>query len=203
MELSQIEGSVQAEGSFGKVEISGVPPRRARRHGHAGVSVLDAGGETYIKTTFGLVRAERINGSLTVEDSNGSVKATTIHGAASVRTSFGSVALTGVDGGVDVDKSEWLGGRFRRAGKEYRGRVQRNHIALIVRAPCASRSRMAAATTSPRVLSFGKVSSELDVTASGTLGGDSLNGRIGGGGCPLQLTNSNGNIEILKATSRH
>ncbi len=51
--------------------------------------------------------------------------------------------------------------------------------------------------------SFGKVSSELDVTASGTLGGDSLNGRIGGGGCPLQLTNSNGNIEILKATSRH
>jgi hypothetical protein len=32
------------------------------------------------------------------------------------------------------------------------------------------------------------------------VGGDSLNGKIGNGACTLSLTNSNGNIEILKLT---
>jgi hypothetical protein len=39
----------------------------------------------------------------------------------------------------------------------------------------------------------------LPVTASGTMGGDSLNGTIGNGACSLGLTNSNGNIEITRA----
>ncbi len=37
------------------------------------------------------------------------------------------------------------------------------------------------------------------VTATGTIGSDSLNGKIGNGGCELRLTDSNSNIEILKA----
>jgi hypothetical protein len=36
------------------------------------------------------------------------------------------------------------------------------------------------------------------ITTSGQVGGDSLNGKIGNGACTLSLTNSNGNIEILK-----
>jgi hypothetical protein len=40
----------------------------------------------------------------------------------------------------------------------------------------------------------------LPVTASGSIGGDSLNGTIGSGGCRLQLTDSNGSIEIVKAS---
>jgi len=47
--------------------------------------------------------------------------------------------------------------------------------------------------------SFGSIHSEMPLTASGTIGADSLNGRIGAGGCALSLTDSNGNIEILKA----
>jgi hypothetical protein len=46
--------------------------------------------------------------------------------------------------------------------------------------------------------SFGHISSALPVTSTGTIGGDSLNGKIGNGGCTLSLTNSNGNIEIAK-----
>jgi hypothetical protein len=46
--------------------------------------------------------------------------------------------------------------------------------------------------------SFGRVSSELPITATGNLGGDSLTGTIGGGGCQLQLNDSNGSIEIAK-----
>jgi hypothetical protein len=47
--------------------------------------------------------------------------------------------------------------------------------------------------------SFGRVSSELPVTATGNIGGDSLNGTIAGGGCLLQITDSNGSIEIARA----
>ena len=46
--------------------------------------------------------------------------------------------------------------------------------------------------------SFGHITSELPVTASGQLGGDSLAGKIGNGGCTLSLTNTNGTVEILK-----
>jgi hypothetical protein len=35
-------------------------------------------------------------------------------------------------------------------------------------------------------------------TSMGQLGRDSLNGKIGNGGCTLSLTNSNGSIEVLK-----
>jgi hypothetical protein len=33
------------------------------------------------------------------------------------------------------------------------------------------------------------------------MGGDSLNGKINSGGCPLQLTDNNGSVEILRADS--
>jgi hypothetical protein len=49
--------------------------------------------------------------------------------------------------------------------------------------------------------SLGKVTSELPITTTGTISGDSLNGKITGGGCALQLTNSTGKIEILKGSS--
>src|SRR5436853_6638566 len=47
--------------------------------------------------------------------------------------------------------------------------------------------------------SFGRISSELPVTSTGSIGGDTMNGTIGPGGCPLQLTDSNGTIEMPKA----
>jgi hypothetical protein len=46
--------------------------------------------------------------------------------------------------------------------------------------------------------SFGRISSELPVTSTGSMGGDTLNGTIGSGGCTLQLNDTNGTIEITK-----
>jgi hypothetical protein len=47
--------------------------------------------------------------------------------------------------------------------------------------------------------SFGRISSDLPVTSTGSIGGDTLNGTINGGGCALQLNDTNGSIEITKA----
>src|SRR6266850_3365995 len=51
----------------------------------------------------GLLRAERIKGSLDVDNANGGVSASDIGGSARVRTSFGSVFLKGVNGAVTVE----------------------------------------------------------------------------------------------------
>jgi hypothetical protein len=36
------------------------------------------------------------------------------------------------------------------------------------------------------------------MAVSGALTGDSISGKIGGGGCEMRLTNQNGNIDIVK-----
>ena len=50
--------------------------------------------------------------------------------------------------------------------------------------------------------SFGRISTELPVGASGGVSGESLNGKIGDGRCELTVNNSNGNIDLLKGTGR-
>jgi hypothetical protein len=53
-------------------------------------------------------------------------------------------------------------------------------------------------------VTFGKVSSELPIMTTGTIDGDSLNGKINGGGCQMQLANNSGGIQILKnSSSKH
>ena len=46
--------------------------------------------------------------------------------------------------------------------------------------------------------SFGKISTEMPLTTTGAVGGDSLSGKIGDGRCEATLTNSNGNIDLVK-----
>ena len=50
--------------------------------------------------------------------------------------------------------------------------------------------------------SFGKISTEMPFTTSGAVGGDSLTGKIGDGRCEVLLTNSNGNIDLMKQARR-
>jgi hypothetical protein len=50
--------------------------------------------------------------------------------------------------------------------------------------------------------SFGAIRSELPITTTGSVGGDSLSGRIGAGGCAVSLTDTSGSIDILRNPSR-
>ena len=152
------------------------------------------GGDAYAKTSFGAINVQRVNGNLTIENTNGPVSANAVKGDATARTSFGAVSLEEISGSVSVDN-------------------QNGVVSVSLARPAAGCKTITAKTSfSPMQIrlaenasydltartSFGHITSELPVTASGNIGGDSLNGKIGGGGCTLSLTNSNGNIEILK-----
>jgi hypothetical protein len=188
-------GNVTLESSFGAIEASNIPKGIRAITGNGAITLTDIGADAYAKTSFGAILAERINGNFTAEDSNGSVTARNVRGDASVNTSFSGVTLESVGGKIRVDNQN--GGIYVTANRSSNGcrdiALKTSFSAIRVRVPDGVGYNLSAHT------SFGRITSELPVTASGNIGGDSLNGMIGAGGCQLQLNNSNGSIEIAKA----
>jgi hypothetical protein len=187
--------SVTLKTSFGAIEASNIPKGIRAVTGNGGITLADIGGDTFAKTSFGSVLAERISGNLTVENSNGSVTARTVKGDASVNTSFAGVTLESIGGRITVDNQNGaISVTAMRPASGCRDiSLKTSFSSIRVRVPDGVGYNLSART------SFGRISSELPVTSTGSIGGDSLNGTIGPGGCQLQLTNSNGSIEIAKA----
>jgi DUF4097 and DUF4098 domain-containing protein YvlB len=188
-------GSVTLKSSFGAIEASNIPKGIRAATGNGGITLTDIGGDTFAKTSFGSVLAERIGGSLTVENSNGSVTARNVKGDARVNTSFAGVTLEAVGGRITVDNQN--GAVSVAAVRPANGcrdiSLKTSFSSILVRVPEGVGYNLTART------SFGRISSELPVISTGSIGGDTLNGKVGSGGCQLQLTDSNGSIEIAKA----
>ena len=120
---------------------------------------------------------------------------TGVTGDAGVRTSFAGVTLETVGGRITVDNQN--GAISVTAVRPASGcrdiSLKTSFSSIRVRVPEGLGYNLTART------SFGRISSELPVTSTGSIGGDTLNGTIGSSGCQLQLTDSNGSIEIAKA----
>ena len=181
--------------SFGAIEATNIPKGIRAITGNGAITLIDIGADAYAKTSFGSIDAERISGNFTGEDSNGSVTARNVKGDALVTTSFAGVTLESIGGRIRVDNQN--GAISVVAVRPASGcrdiSLKTSFSSIRVRIPDGIGYNVSART------SFGRVSSDLPVTATGNIGGDSLNGTIGGGGCQLQLTDSNGSIEIAKA----
>jgi len=192
--VRDIKGKATLNTSFGGIDGSGLPKGVRATTGNGKITLNDVGGDTYAKTSFGSVDIHRVNGNLTIENSNGPVTASGVRGDASAKTSFASVTLDEVAGAITVDDQNGTvtvsGARNSSSCKNVS--LKTSFAPMQVRLPADAGYDLNART------SFGHISSELPVTSTGMLGGDSLNGKIGNGGCTLSLTNSNGNIEILK-----
>ncbi len=181
--------------SFGAIEAANIPKGIRAITGNGAISITDIGADAYAKTSFGSIDAERINGNLTAEDTNGSVTAKNVKGDATVTTSFSGVTLESVGGRVTVDNQN--GAIDVSASRPASGcrdiSLKTSFSSIRVRIPDGVGYNVSART------SFGRIRTDLPLTATGSLGGDSLNGTIGNGGCQLRLTGANGNIEISKA----
>jgi DUF4097 and DUF4098 domain-containing protein YvlB len=132
---------------------------------------------------------------LAVENSNGSVTARNIKGDAIVNTSFAGVTLEGIGGRISVDNQNGaISVTAMRPASGCRDiSLKTSFSSIRVHIPEGLGYKLTART------SFGRISSELPVTSTGGIGGETLNGTIGSGSCQLQLTDSNGSIEIAKA----
>ena len=165
--------------SFGAIEASNIPKGVRATTGNGAINLTDIGADTYAKTSFGSITAEHINGNLTAEDSNGSVTARNVKGDANVTTSFSGVTLESIGGRITVDNQN--GAIYVTALHPSAGcrdiSLKTSFSSIRVGIPEGVGYNLAAHT------SFGRISSDLPVTASGNIGGDSLNGTIGSGGC--------------------
>jgi DUF4097 and DUF4098 domain-containing protein YvlB len=180
--------------SFGTIEASGLPKGVRATTGNGRIELRDVGGDTYAKTSFGAVNVQRVSGNLTIENTNGPVSANSVKGDATARTSFGAASLDDIGGAISVDNQNGAVSisAARTSGGCKNITAKTSFSPMQIRLPENAGYDLTART------SFGHITSELPVTASGQLGGDSLDGKIGNGGCTLSLTNANGNVEILK-----
>ena len=194
--IHEIKGSATLNTSFGAIEASGLRKYVRATTGNGRISLSDVGGEVFAKTSFGAVTVQRVNGNLTIENANGQVTANSVKGDATAKTSFAAVTLDDITGHITVDNQN--GAVMLTAARVPAGcngiSVKTSFSPIQVRLPEGAGYTLTART------SFGRINSELPITTVGQVGGDSLNGKIGNGACTLSLTNTNGNIEILKLT---
>lgn len=194
--LRSAHGPVELKSSFGAIEASDLPRGVRAINGNGAINLTDVTGDTFAKTSFGSVSVDRLGGNLTVENSNGSVTARNVKGDATVTTSFAGVTLEGIGGKISVDNQN--GGISVAAVRPASGcrdiALKTSFSSIRVRIPEGLGYNLTART------SFGRITSDLPITATGSVGTDSLTGTIGSGGCQLQLTNSNGSIEITKSS---
>ncbi|HWZ85624.1 MAG TPA: hypothetical protein VN032_05440 [Thermoanaerobaculia bacterium] len=192
--LANVGGRVDARGSFGKISVTQARKDVRVVGNNSAVTLSDVSGAASVSTSFGLVEATRIEGDLTVDNSNGAVRATAVKGGAKVTTSFAPVALDGIAGRVDVDNQngsiEVRG--LPGAGKCFPVTLKGSFAPIRLYVSEGTGYDVSART------SFGKVSSQVPLTISGSISTDALSGKIGDGKCPLSLEDSNGNIEILR-----
>ena len=193
--LRSAHGSVELKSSFGAIEASDISKGIRAITGNGSITLTDIGGDTFAKTSFGSISGDRINGNLTVENTNGSVTARNVKGDAQATTSFAGVTLESVGGKITVNNQN--GGISVAAARPASGcrdiTLKTSFSSIRVRIPEGTGYHVNAHT------SFGRISSDLPITTSGSLSPESLDGTIGSGACQLQLTNSNGSIEITKA----
>ncbi|HEY1435231.1 MAG TPA: hypothetical protein VGG65_07635 [Thermoanaerobaculia bacterium] len=192
--LANVGGRVDARGSFGKISVTQAHKDVRVVGNNSPVVLADIGASSSVSTSFGLVEATRIEGDLTVDNSNGAVRASAVKGGVRVTTSFAPVTLDGIAGRVDVDNQNGsIEVRGLPGGSKCSPVTLKGSFAPIRLYLSESVGYDVNARTS-----FGKVSSQIPLTVTGSASSDSLSGKIGDGKCPLTLEDSNGSIEILK-----
>jgi DUF4097 and DUF4098 domain-containing protein YvlB len=157
--------------------------------GNGNITATDIRGDLTVDTRFGLLRAERIKGSLDVDNSNGGVTASDIGGSARVRTSFGSVFLKGVNGAVTVENENGSIGVSALRGGCNDVSLRTSFASIKIGLPGGQGYNVDART------SFGSISTDVPITIMHK-SENSLSGTIGSGGCRLTLSDNNGNITV-------
>ena len=190
--LNEAHGFVSVNTSFGSVKASHLYKGANVVDGNGAIELTSVQGDIYTKTSFGSIYVENVKGKFTGQDSNGSVTGKGIEGDATVNTSFSGVTLEGVSGKISVENQNGAVDVTASGSscKDIIIKTSFSHIGL--RLPGNAGYSLKART------SFGHITSQLPITTSGTFGPDSMEGTIGGGGCTLELSNSNGNIDISR-----
>jgi Toastrack DUF4097 len=182
---------VDVRTSGGDLDIRDVSAAVRARTSGGGVLVRNVSGSVDASTSGGNVDAEHLDGSTRLSTSGGSIDVGDSTGDLEARTSGGAIRLQNDDGRVYA----------RTSGGSIRAQLRANHgidlassggsITLLL--PPGTGASIDART------SGGSVSSAFPLTTTRSVGGNHLVGQIAGGGAPITLNTSGGDIEIAPA----
>jgi hypothetical protein len=189
VEATNIGGAATITTTFDSVivgEVTG-PVRISDSNGN--VTVTDAKSDVTIDNRFGSVRAERVRGSADVDNGNASVTLTDIGGSVRVHNTFASVFVKNAGGAITVSNQN---GAVSVSGLRipcHPITLDTSFSSIRLALPAGAGYDVTART------SFGHITTDIPITTT-NVGEDILNGRIGNGGCKLDLRTTNGGITI-------
>jgi hypothetical protein len=202
VEAINIKGAADLNTSFAEVSFSNIGRGLSIRTNNSHVEGSNVKGSAKIENSFGATAISNVDGGVHIQSANGAVSATDIRGDANVKTSFAGVELQQVAGAIDVDNQNGSVNATSDAGSNSQNvcrpiSIHTSFAPIRIHLAGSPNYRVTAKT------SFGKVRSDIPLMVSGSLSDDALSGTIGAGLCELRLTDNNGTIEILKASSSH
>ena len=171
------------------------------------VIIRDTNGKIQAKTSGGNIDLQELSGEIHVETSGGNISATDTHGNLTGSTSGGDIAVTNVKGNLKVESS---GGNIliKAAEGSVSARTSAGNIAIAL---SGDNMGIIAETSSGDidVLANTTIQANLDASAIGgsvmcslpiTLAGESdqsrLQGTLNGGGEPIRIQATGGNVRI-------
>ena len=170
IEIEEIDGDVEARTSGGRIAVDG------------------ATGDVQLRTSGGRIHAENIGGDLSARTSGGAIRISDVVGSVEVRTSGGRIAI---DGAGTLVRARTSGGndsvRFDGAPE---GTIETSGGSIEVEIPEESNVDLDART------SGGRVTVEADISVRGVFRANHIEGAVNGGGPPLRLRTSGGNISL-------
>lgn len=191
IELRNLDGVANIANKYGPIRAHDVTGELAVNTGFGSVEITDVHGNVDVATQNARVELVQIGGNATVSTSFGAVELRDVTGDTKVRTSFGAVIGSGLGGAIDI-KNQNGGIRVSGLGTKCRPvSLVTTFSSIRIALPANASYTIEARTSNARI------SSALPITTK-TLREDTLIGTIGGGGCRMELVNSNGAITIEK-----
>jgi hypothetical protein len=156
------------------------------------VKVEDLVGGVRVHTSNGGIHLSRIKGNVDATTSNGAIELKELTGRAVLTTSNGHIEADHLSGPVDATSSNGSINIAFATPPTSDIHAETNNSSIEISMPESSAVRVRASTSNS------SIHSDFDVTQSGTLSKNHLEGTIHGGGPMLDLHTSNGSIHLAK-----
>ena len=191
VDASDISGTADLNTTFAPVKFARIGKALRVNAQNSTVTGDTVGESAAVETTFGGIDVRNVKGGARATAANSSIRLAYVTGQIYAKTSFAGVTVDDATGPVTVEAQN---GSVAVDAKSTRScqpiSVRTSFAPIRVTLPGSVGYNLAAST------SFGRIQSQPEITVSGVLGRDHLNGKIRGGGCDLRLMNQNGNIDI-------
>ena len=171
-------------------------------------------GNSRLQSSNGSIKVRGLEGKLDAKTSNSGIDISSMVGDFVGRTSNGSITIDGLQGGFEgstsnssikgrIDKmpagqplkADSSNGSIDLSLPDYKGQpmdIDTSNSSITLRLPTGLNADIRASTSNS------SLSNEFEMTSTGTISKNRLEGKVGSGGGPIRVSTSNGSIRIQK-----